>query len=276
MTLLVTPLIEPLLRPLAAWSAARADLLSPLTTEPKCYSRQRNEWFCMDYLRDRGDEVTTALTEHITLTVVAVLVAIVVSFPLALLARRLPRLRGLILGVSSGLYTIPSVALLPLLVPFTGLSATTVILGLTLYALTVLVRSFLEGLESVPAYVTEAARGMGYSRTGMLLKVELPLAMPVMIAGIRLATVSTVALTTIGALVAYGGLGNLIADGVTTDFKAELFTAAVLCVLLAILLDALLMLIQRVLTPWSRSRTRSRRSLLSPQRRTAEKTAEVA
>lgn len=222
-------------------------------TGPKCYSRSENEWFCLDYLRDRGDEVQEALIQHIWITVIAVLVAIAVSFPLALLARRLPRLRSIILGISSGLYTIPSVALLPLLVPFTGLSATTVIIGLTLYALTVLVRAMLEGLASVPEEVKEAAAGMGYGGGRMLWSVELPLALPVVMAGIRLATVSTVALTTIGALVAYGGLGNLIADGVSTDFKAQLFTAAVLCVVLAVVLDGLLLLVQRLLTPWTRT-----------------------
>ncbi len=133
--------------------------------------------------------------------------------------------------MTTGIYTIPSLALLPLLVPFTGLSPTTVVIGLALYALTILVRSMLEGLRSVPDEVRESAAGLGYGAGRLLFRVELPLALPVIMAGLRVATVSTVALTTVGSLVAYGGLGNLIKDGVSTNFRAELFTASVLCVL---------------------------------------------
>jgi osmoprotectant transport system permease protein len=181
-----------------------------------------------------------------------VLLGVVVAFPLALLARRLPRLESTILGVSTGIYTIPSLALFPLLVPFTGLSASTVVIGLALYALTILVRAILEGLRAVPDEVRESATGLGYGATKLLFRVELPLALPVIMAGLRVAAVSTVALTTVGSLVAYGGLGNLIKDGVLTNFRAELFTASVLCVVLAVVLDVVLVLAQRVLTPWTR------------------------
>ena len=175
-----------------------------------------------------------------------------IAFPLALLARRLPRLESLILGVTTGIYTIPSLALFPLMVPFTGLTATTVVLGLALYALTILVRSLLEGFRSVPDEVVESATGLGYSRLKLLFRIELPLALPVVMAGLRVATVSTVALTTVGSLVSYGGLGNLIKDGVSTNFRAELLTASLICVLLAILLDVALVVAQRFLTPWTR------------------------
>ena len=164
----------------------------------------------------------------------------------------LPRLEALILGVTTGIYTIPSLALFPLMVPFTGLTATTVVIGLALYALTILVRSLLEGFRSVPDEVRESATGLGYSRTKLLFGVELPLALPVVMAGLRVATVSTVALTTVGSFVSYGGLGNLIKDGVSTNFRAELLTASVICVVLAILLDIALVGAQRVLTPWTR------------------------
>jgi osmoprotectant transport system permease protein len=223
-----------------------------LAVEPSCYSRITNEWFCGQYLTDRQDQIVDATVEHLTITVVAVVVGVLIAFPLALLARRLPRLESTILGVSTGIYTIPSLALFPLLVPFTGLSRTTVVIGLALYALTVLVRAILEGLRSVPEEVRESATGLGYGAGRLLLKVELPLALPVIMAGLRVATVSTVALTTVGSLVAYGGLGNLIKDGVSTNFRAELLTASVLCVLLALLLDVLLVLAQRLLTPWTR------------------------
>jgi osmoprotectant transport system permease protein len=220
--------------------------------EPSCYSRLVNDWVCGAYLTDRRQEIVDALVEHIAITVVAVVLGLVIAFPLALFARRLPRLESTVLAITTGIYTVPSLALFPLLVPFTGLTARTVVIGLALYALTILVRSLLEGLRAVPAEVRESAIGLGYSRGALLMKVELPLALPVLMAGLRVATVSTVALTTVGSLVAYGGLGNLIKDGVLTNFRAELFTASVLCVLLAVVLDVLLVLAQRLLTPWTR------------------------
>ena len=219
---------------------------------PSCYSRLTNEWICGQYLTDRKQEIVDATVQHVWITVVSVLVGLVIAFPLALLARRLPRLESLILGITTGIYTIPSLALFPLMVPFTGLTATTVVLGLALYALTILVRSLLEGFRSVPDEVRESAIGLGYSRAKLLFRIELPLALPVVMAGLRVATVSTVALTTVGSLVSYCGLGNLIRDGVSTNFRAELLTASVICVLLAVLLDVVLVGAERVMTPWTR------------------------
>lgn len=219
---------------------------------PSCYSRLTNEWICGQYLRDFRPEIQSATVEHLQITALSVLLGVALAFPLALLARRYVRLESTILGVATGIYTVPSLALLPLMVPFTGLSKTTVVVALALYALTILVRALLEGLRAVPEEVVESARGLGYGAGRLLLRVELPLALPVVMAGLRVATVSTVALTTIGSLVAYGGLGNLIKDGVNSNFRAELFTAAVLCVVLAVLLDVLIVLAQRLLTPWTR------------------------
>jgi osmoprotectant transport system permease protein len=221
---------------------------------PSCYSRLTNHWFCGQYLADRRDELVHATVQHLEITVVAVVLGVVIAFPLALLARRLPRLESGILGAATAVYTIPSLALLPLLVPFTGLSATTVVIGLALYALTVLVRSMLEGLRGVPDDVCDSARGLGYGATRLLFRVELPLALPVIMAGLRVATVSTVALTTVGTIVAYGGLGNLISDGVLTNFRAELMAASVLCVLLAVVLDLVIVGTQWLVTPWTRGR----------------------
>ena len=226
-------------------------ILGAADSEPSCYSRFVNEWFCWDYVQDRHDQITDALVEHVAITLAALVLGVVIAVPLALLARRLPRLESLVLGFSTGVYTVPSLALLPLLVPFTGLSAATVVIGLGLYALTILVRALLDGLRSVPDDVREAARGLGYGRARMLARIEMPLALPVVMAGLRVAAVSTIALVTVGTLVAYGGLGDLIAHGVARDFRAELMTAAVLCVALAVVLDGLLVLLQRVLTPWT-------------------------
>ena len=137
--------------------------------------------------------------------------------------------------------------------PFTGLSSTTVVIGLALYALTILVRAHARGAASrCPTTCASRPRGSATAPTRLLFRIELPLALPVVMAGLRVATVSTVALTTVGSLVAYGGLGNLIKDGVLNNFRAELLAAAVLCVILAVVLDAVLVLTQRVLTPWTR------------------------
>lgn len=220
--------------------------------EPKCYSRDVNAWICGDYWVDRQEEIVEATITHLQITVAAVLLGLVIAFPLAMLARGLPRLESSVLGLSTAVYTVPSLALLPLLVPLTGLTKTTVVIGLGLYCLTILVRAILDGLRSVPDDIREAAVGIGYSSTRLLLRVELPLALPVMMAGLRVATVSTVALTTIGTVVSEGGLGYLIADGQSTQFNAELFAGAALCVALALTLDLLLVLAQRLATPWRR------------------------
>jgi osmoprotectant transport system permease protein len=225
--------------------------------EPSCYNRTVNEWWCTAYLTDYRSELVDATVEHLLITISAVLLGIAIAFPLALLARRFVRLETGIMGASTALYTIPSLALFPLLVPFTGITATTVVLGLALYALTILVRSILDGLASVPDDVRESARGLGYGRASQLFRIELPLALPVMMGGLRVATVSTVALTTVGALVAHGGLGNLIADGVLTNFTAELMAACVLSVAIALLLDVLIVVTERLVTPWTRTQVRT-------------------
>lgn len=211
-----------------------------------------NSWLCGQYWSDYRPELTDATVEHLWITVVSVLAGLAVAVPLALLARRSPRVESVVVGGTTIIYTIPSLALFSLLLPLTGLSATTVIIGLALYSLTILVRNVLAGLRSVPAEVVESARGVGYSDTRLLTRVELPLALPVIMAGLRVATVSTVALVTVGSIVSYGGLGNLMLRAVNTQFKAQILAASVLCVLLAVVLDLLLVLVQRALTPWTR------------------------
>lgn len=211
-----------------------------------------NDWICGEYLRSRGQELTDATVEHIWITVASVLIGLAVAFPLALFARAKPAFAGAVLGLTTLLYTIPSLAMFSLLLPVFGLSSALVVTGLVLYSLTILVRNILAGLEAVPAEAREAARGMGYGPGRLLWEVELPLALPAVMAGLRIATVSTVALTTVGALVGKGGLGNLIDDGVQTTFKAQVLTASVLCVVLAVVADLLLLAVQRLLTPWAR------------------------
>ncbi|MBF4762462.1 ABC transporter permease [Nocardioides islandensis] len=216
----------------------------------KCYLD--NSWICGRYWSDYRPELTDATVQHLWITVVSVLVGLVAAVPLALLARRNPTVESLVVGGTTIIYTIPSLALFSLLLPFTGLSPTTVIIGLALYSLTILVRNVLAGLRAVPDEVVEAARGMGYSRVRLLTRVELPLALPIIMAGLRVAAVSTVALATIGAIVSYGGLGNLLLQAVGNQFKAQIFAASLLCILLAIALDLVLVGAQRLLTPWTR------------------------
>ncbi|GAA1135005.1 ABC transporter permease [Nocardioides aquiterrae] len=217
---------------------------------PQCYVD--NDWICAQYWHDYRPELIDATVEHIWLTVVSVLAGLLVAVPLGLLARRNPAFENLVVGGTTIVYTIPSLALFSLLLPFTGLTSTTVIVGLALYSLTVLVRNVIAGLSGVPEAVKESARGVGYSDRGLLWRVEIPLALPVIMAGIRVATVSTVALVTVGSIVSYGGLGNLLLLAVGNQFKAQIFAASVLCVALAVVLDLVLVLVQRLLTPWTR------------------------
>ena len=212
----------------------------------------RNEWVCPAYVESRQAEILDALGQHVLITVLSVGIGALLAFPLALLARRSRVLRNVVLGASTVVYTIPSLALFSLLLGITGLSITTVVTGLVLYSLTVLVRNMVAGLDAVPDDVLDAARGMGFAPRRLLWKVQVPLALPAFFAGLRVATVSTVALTTIGFLVGFGGLGNLIRSGLTGFFKAEVLTAAVLCVVLAIVADLLILLAQRLSTPWTR------------------------
>ncbi|MFH9420404.1 ABC transporter permease [Streptomyces sp. NPDC017529] len=210
----------------------------------------RNDWICGDYLATRRHILLDAVLQHLHLTVVSVLLGLVIALPLAVAARRWRWAAGLVLGFTTVLYTVPSLAMFSLLLPLYGLSATLVVVGLALYSLTLLVRNILAGLEGVPEEAREAARGMGYGPLRQLLAVELPLALPAAMAGLRIATVSAVALTTVGAIVGHGGLGNLIYAGMNSFFKAQVLTASVLCVVIAVVFDVLLLGLERLLTPW--------------------------
>ncbi|WP_062135492.1 ABC transporter permease [Demequina aestuarii] len=214
-----------------------------------------NPWLSLDYLERNWGEVSEQLVIHTTLTLQALAIAFAIAFPLAVIARRAPRLSSPIMGVSGVLYTIPSFALFGLLAPFTGIGRTTVLIGLVAYALLVLVRNIVVGLQGVDRDVTDAARGMGYTPMRLLLQVELPNALPSIIAGLRIAAVSTVALVTVGVVVGYGGLGQLMFRGLQSDYRAQIMTATLLCLALALVLDLLLALAGRLAMPWARRRT---------------------
>lgn len=224
----------------------------PLPLGAGCLAR--NAWICGDYISTRRDTILADLREHVILTVLAVAIGFALSVPLTVFVRRFRRTEGAVIGLTSVLYGIPSVALFALLVPFTGLTATTVEIGLVTYTLVILVRNNLAGLDGVPADVRDAAAGMGMGPLRMLLRVELPLALPAILAGLRVATVSTVALVTVGALVGTGGLGQELIDAFGSVFKAEALTASVLCVLLAVAADLLLVGVGWAVMPWRRRR----------------------
>lgn len=215
-----------------------------------------NPWFSWQYVQDNADTIGTKLGFHVGITVETVLIALLVAVPLAVAAYWIRPLTGPILALSGVLYTIPSLALLALLAPLLGATnRPTVLIALVLYALLLLIRNALTGLTQVPRDVKDAAAGMGYGRFGRLWHVELPLAVPGIITGVRLATVSTVALVTIGGFIGQGGLGDLIMIGFRNNFyRAEIVTGTVLCVGLALILDLALIGLGRLLTPWSSRR----------------------
>jgi osmoprotectant transport system permease protein len=221
-----------------------------------CYSVLENHWWCPSYWHDYRPELTSATVQHIWLTLVSVALGFALAFPLGLIARRYSRVESIIVGITTIIYTIPSLALFSLLLPWTQLTPKTAVIGLALYSLTILVRNVIAGLRSVPEEVRESALGTGYGPTRLLFTIELPLALPVIIAGLRVAVVSTVALATVGAIVAYGGLGNLLLEGFRTDFKAQILAASLLCVALAVVFDVVLVGIQWLVTPWARRRAR--------------------
>jgi osmoprotectant transport system permease protein len=216
---------------------------------------RQNHWFCPSWVHENwGDTLQPALVQHIYLTLIAVGIGFAISFALALIAFRF-RFVGPPLGaLSDFLYTLPSIALFVLLVPVTGLTVTTIEIPLIAYTLFVLYPNILAGLRGVPPDVLESARGMGLTRSQTFWRVELPLAVPAILAGVRVATVATISIATIAAVVIYYGLGGPIFDAIGQPdiFRTELVAAGALAILLALTADALLSLLQRVLTPWSR------------------------
>lgn len=208
------------------------------------------EW---SWVMDNLGEIWAQLAEHIILTAVPVGLGFLMAFPMALASIRWPRLYSPLLGVAGILFSIPTLALFVVMIPFTGLSKATAIVPLTLYTLLILLRNTVEGLKGVPSHVREAAEAMGYTRTRQLFRIELPLAVPVIVAGLRIATVNTIAYVAITALIGQGGLGNLFMDGFLRQFPTPLIVGLVLSVALAVAADLGLLGVQRVLTPWQRN-----------------------
>ena len=204
------------------------------------------------WVGDHLDDIWQRTIEHVQLTVIAMVVGCVISFALALLAVRVRWTYRPITRVASILYTIPSIALFALLIPFTGLGILTAEIALVSYTILILVGNTVAGLDAVPESVKEAADGMGYTRRRRLLTVEIPLALPTIIAGIRVAAVTVIGLVTIAALIGIGGYGALINDGLHRNFPTPIVIGATLSICLALLVDGGLAIAQRLLTPWRR------------------------
>jgi osmoprotectant transport system permease protein len=218
---------------------------------------RNNGTFCWSWFQDNWSSTFgPRLVEHIELTLIAVGIGCAIAFAVALIAYRESGLELPFVLVSGFLYTIPSLALFQLLVPITGLTTLTVEIALVSYTLLILFRNMLIGLRGVPDEVREAARGMGLTRRQTLIRVELPLALPAILAGVQIATVTVISLATVAAFVVDEGLGSPIFDAINRGtFKTELIAAAVLAIGLGFVAYALLALIQRLLTPWARART---------------------
>jgi osmoprotectant transport system permease protein len=211
--------------------------------------------FRLDWVLEHLDTLAQRIGEHLLVTIIAVVAGFVISFALALAVRRWPRIYGPILAVSGVLYAIPSIALFVLFIPITGLSLLTVEIALVSYTLVILVRNIVTGLREVPPEVIEAARGMGYTDRQRLWRVELPIAMPIIVAGLRIATVTTIGLVTIATLIGMGGLGYLIVNiGIQRRFPTATLTGVIVVVLLATVIDLGFQALQRRLTPWARAR----------------------
>jgi osmoprotectant transport system permease protein len=211
-------------------------------------------WIRWSWISAHADIIIAALLQHIQLTLIAVVVGLLIAVPLGLLAWRSRLFRGPIFSLTGILYTIPSLALFAFLIPFTGLTVLTAEIGLVGYTLLILVRNIVVGLNAVPDEVREAARGMGFRPLAELAQVDIPLAIPAIIAGVRIATVTTIGLVTVTALIGEGGLGSLIYDGLLRDFKTPLVVGTVLSVALAVVADLGLAGAERVITPWARTR----------------------
>ncbi|HKW72812.1 MAG TPA: ABC transporter permease [Candidatus Dormibacteraeota bacterium] len=210
-------------------------------------------WVNWDWLLNHVPYVLDALEQHLVLTVIAVVGGLAISIPLGLLAHRAPLIRLVVIGGFGAFYTIPSLAVFALLVPFTGIATTTTAeIPLIGYNVFILLRNVVVGLDAVPREVLDAADGMGYRPRARMLRVELPLALPAIFAGLRVATVSTIGLITITAVIGLGGLGQLINQGLQENFRTPLVVATLGSIALALVADLALSAGQRFALPWSR------------------------
>ena len=212
------------------------------------------------WILDHLDDIGESILQHLQLTILPLVAGFFIALILAIWAVRQPRVYGPITAVTGIMYTIPSLAAFAILRPIFGLSLLTALIPLTTYTLLILVRNIVAGFQAVPEDVLEAAEGMGYTRRQRLLRVELPLAIPLILAGVRLASVTTIGLATVAAVLgnSFGGLGQLITEGLQTFFPTKYLLGAVLSVVLAFIADALFVQLEKVITPWTHARAGAR------------------
>jgi osmoprotectant transport system permease protein len=216
-----------------------------------CQARS-DQLFCWDWAKENIDRYGTPTVQHLEIVLLSLVIGFVVAFVLALLAHRRRQLQPPLLAVTGILYTIPSIAFFFLLLPVTGLGRDTAIIVLAAYTLQIIYRNTMLGLANVPASVKDAARGMGFTKRQILWRVELPLAIPEIIAGLRIAVVSTIAIATLAVLISAGGLGTEM-YGANLTFPTSIITAAAIVILMALAFQAALLLVQRLATPWLRA-----------------------
>lgn len=241
---------------------ALGPLLAPGSTVIPTFSKAsscivRNHQFCASWFLDNfSSRFLPRVVEHLELTAIAVGVGAVIAFTAAIIAYARGWFETPFSLFSTFLYTIPSLAFFELMVPITGLTRLSAEIALVSYTLLILFRNTLTGLRGIPEATKEAARAMGLTPRQSLVRVELPLALPAIMAGVRIATVTTISLATVAAYIGVGGLGQPIFDAIQTGFKTEFLAAGVLAIVLAIVVDLALVLLQRAITPWSRRRLR--------------------
>lgn len=211
-------------------------------------------WIRWSWVADHGDRILADLREHVILTALTVVIGFALSLPVSVAISRRRWLEGPVVGVAGVLYTIPSLAAFAFLIPYFGFTRVTALIPLVTYTFFIFVRNIVAGLDAVPADAKDAADGMGYTKRQRLWRIEIPLALPAIVAALRLATVTTVGLVTVTALFGQANLGELIYDGQQRSFRTTLVVGSVLALVLAVVADLALVVAQRVLTPWTRRR----------------------
>jgi osmoprotectant transport system permease protein len=239
---------------LAAAGEVGGDFFRERTSGTLPCQAKPDEVFCFDWARENIDRYGTPTVQHLELVVISLLLGFAVAFALSLLAHRRRWLQPPLLGATGVLYTIPSLAFFFLLLPVTGIGKDTAIIALAAYTLQIIYRNTMLGLANVPGSVKDAARGMGLTDRQIFWRVELPLATPEIVAGLRIAVVSTIAIATLAVFIGGGGLGTQIYGGGNLTFPTSIFIALAIVLLMALLFDAVLLTVQRLTTPWRRAR----------------------
>jgi osmoprotectant transport system permease protein len=239
---------------LAAVGEVGDDFLKERTSDTLPCQAKPNEVFCFDWATENIDRYGTPTVQHLEIVALSVVIGFVVAFALALLAHRIRWLQPPLLATTGVLYTIPSIAFFFLLLPVTGFGRDTAVIVLAAYTLQIIYRNTILGLANVPASVKDAALGMGFTRRQTLWRVELPLAIPEIIAGLRVATVSTIAIATLAVFISAGGLGAQMYGSGNLTFPTTVIIAAAIVMLMALVFDVILLVAQRLATPWRRAR----------------------